>query len=61
LEVDVGQATNVLDVLNAFDIEIYFFQNNMRTKVVNAIKYFVNFLQAYDQFTTSAQYAYPHV
>jgi hypothetical protein len=43
LEVDVGQATNVLDVLNAFDIEIYFFQNNMRTKVVNAIKYFVNF------------------
>jgi hypothetical protein len=48
LEVDVGQTTNVLDVLDAFDVMFFIFQNNMCAKVVKAIKYFLQFLQAYD-------------
>jgi hypothetical protein len=41
LEVEVGQATDVFDVLDAFDVELIIFQNNMRAKVVKVIKSFL--------------------
>jgi hypothetical protein len=48
LEVEVGQAINVFDVLDAFDVEFIIFQNNMQIEVVKVIKPFLQFLQAYD-------------
>jgi len=40
LEVEIGQVTNVLDTLDAFDVEFFIFQN-MQAKVVKAIKPFL--------------------
>jgi hypothetical protein len=48
LEAKVGHATNVFDVLDAFDAKLIIFQNNMRVEVVKVIKPFPQFLQAYD-------------
>ncbi len=44
----MGHATNVFDALDAFDVELIIFQNNMWAKVVKVIKPFLYFLQAYD-------------
>jgi hypothetical protein len=41
LEVEVGQAIDVFDTLDAFDVELIIFQNNMQTKVVKVIKPFL--------------------
>jgi hypothetical protein len=41
LEVEVGQAINVFDVLDAFDAKFIIFQNNMQAKVVKVIKPFL--------------------
>ncbi len=41
LEVEVGQATNVFDALDAFDVELIIFHNNMQTEVVKVIKLFL--------------------
>jgi hypothetical protein len=38
LEVEVGQDIDVFDALDAFDVELINFQNNMRAKVVKVIK-----------------------
>jgi len=48
LEVEVGQAIDVFDALDAFDVKFIIFQNNMWAKVVKVIKPFLQFLQAYD-------------
>jgi hypothetical protein len=48
LEAKIGHATNVFYVLDPFDVEIFIFQNNMRAKVVKAIKPFLQYLEAYD-------------
>jgi hypothetical protein len=41
LEVEVGHATNVFDVLDAFDVEFIIFQNSMWAEVVKVIKPFL--------------------
>jgi hypothetical protein len=41
LEVKIGQIINVLDILDAFDVELLIFQTNMQAKVVKAIKPFL--------------------
>ncbi len=38
----------MFDVLDAFDVELIIFQNNMRAKVVKVMKLFLQFLHAYD-------------
>jgi hypothetical protein len=38
----------MFDVLDAFDVELIIFQNNMCAKVVKVIKPLLQFLQAYD-------------
>jgi len=48
LEVEVGQAIDVFDALDGFDVEFIIFQNSMWAKVVKVIKPFLQFLQAYD-------------
>jgi hypothetical protein len=48
LEVEVGQVIDVFDALDAFDVKLIIFQNNMWAKVVKVIKPFLQFLQAYD-------------
>jgi hypothetical protein len=48
LEIKVGHATNVFHALDAFDVKLIIFQNNMRVEVVKVIKLFLQFLQAYD-------------
>jgi hypothetical protein len=57
LEVEVGQATDVFDVLDAFDAELIIFQNNMRAKVVKVIKPFLQFLQTYDSHQVHNMFA----
>jgi hypothetical protein len=47
-EVKVGHAINVFDVLDACDVELIIFQNNMQAEVVKVIKPFLQFLQPYD-------------
>jgi hypothetical protein len=37
----------MFDVLDGFDVEPIIFQNNVCAKVVNVIKPFLHFLQAY--------------
>jgi hypothetical protein len=41
LEAEVGQAIDVFDTLDAFDVELIIFQNNRQTKVVKVIKPFL--------------------
>jgi hypothetical protein len=48
LELEVGQIIDVFDALDAFDVELIIFQNNMQVEVVKVIKPFLKFLQAYD-------------
>jgi hypothetical protein len=48
LEVEVRHAIDVFDSLDAFDIELNIFENNMQVEVVKVIKPFLQFLQAYD-------------
>jgi len=48
LEVEVGHAIDVFDSLDAFDIELNIFENNMQVEVVKVIKPFLQILQAYD-------------
>jgi hypothetical protein len=48
LEAKVGHVTNVFDALDAFDVKLIIFQNNMRIEVLKVIKPFLQFLQAYD-------------
>jgi hypothetical protein len=57
LEVEVGQATDVFDVLDAFDVELIIFQNNMQAKVVKVIKPFLQFLQTYDSHQVHNMFA----
>jgi len=38
---DIRQVINVLNALNAFDVELLIFQNNMQAKVVKATKPFL--------------------
>jgi hypothetical protein len=44
-EVEVGQVIDVFDALDAFDVNLIIFQNNMQAEIVKVIK---PFLQAYD-------------
>jgi hypothetical protein len=46
LEVEVVQTINVFDALDAFDVELIIFQNNMWVEVAKVIKPFLQFLQA---------------
>jgi hypothetical protein len=48
LEVEVGHVIDVFDSLDAFDIKLIIFQNNVQVEVVKVIKPFLQFLQAYD-------------
>jgi hypothetical protein len=48
LDVEVGQATDFFDALDAFDAELITFQNDMRIEFVKVIKHFLLFSQAYD-------------
>jgi hypothetical protein len=45
LEVEMEQVTNVID---AFDVKVLIFQNNMQTKIIRVIKPFLQFLEVYD-------------
>ncbi len=42
------QAIIVFDAFDAFDVEIFIFQNNMQGEVVKVIKPFLQFLKVYD-------------
>jgi len=46
LETKMGKTTNVLD---AFDVEVFIFQNNLQVEVVKVIKPFLQFLKVYNQ------------
>jgi hypothetical protein len=48
LEVEVKQAPDVFDALDAFDTQLINFKNNLDIEVVKVIKPFLQFLQAYD-------------
>jgi hypothetical protein len=48
LEVEVGQVIDVFDVLDAFHVELFIFQDNIQVEVIKVIKPFLQFLQAYD-------------
>jgi len=48
LEVKVRHANDALDVLDAFNVELFIFQNNMWMEVVKVIKPFLQFLHAYN-------------
>jgi hypothetical protein len=50
LEVEVGKAIDVFDALDAFDVELIIFQNDMQIKVVKVIKPFLQFLQTYNSY-----------
>jgi hypothetical protein len=50
LEVEVGKTIDVFDALDAFDVELIIFQNNMQIKVVKVIKPFLQFLQTYNSY-----------
>jgi len=41
LEVEVGQAIDVFDVLDAFHVELFIFQNNIQVEVIKVIKPFL--------------------
>jgi hypothetical protein len=41
LEVEIRQVINVLNALDAFDVELLIFQNNMQAKVVKVTKPFL--------------------
>jgi len=45
LEVEMG---HVMDALNAFDVEVFIFQNIMWVEGVKVIKPFLQFLKVYD-------------
>jgi hypothetical protein len=47
----------MFDVLDAFDVELIIFQNNMQAKVVKVIKLFLQFLQAYDSHRVHNMFA----
>ncbi len=48
LEVEMGEPTNALDVIDDFDVDVFIFQNNMWVQVVKVIKPFLQFLKVYD-------------
>jgi hypothetical protein len=41
LEIEIRHVINVLDALDAFDVELLIFQINMQAKVVKVIKHFL--------------------
>jgi hypothetical protein len=45
IEVEMEQVTDVID---AFDVMVLIFQNNMQTKIIRVIKAFLQFLEVYD-------------
>jgi hypothetical protein len=48
LEVKVKHANDALDALDAFNVELFIFQNNMWMEVVKVIEPFLQFLHAYN-------------
>jgi hypothetical protein len=45
LKIEMEQVTNAID---AFDVKVLIFQNNMQTKIIKVIKPFLHFLEVYD-------------
>jgi hypothetical protein len=48
LEVEMGEPTNALDVIDVINVDVFIFQNNLWVEVVKVIKPFLQFLKVYD-------------